>query len=67
MKSYNYTINKKEGKIKINGNEVPAFINKKANITLVGLKNKDGFEELLTTVEKQAAKPIDSSEKLSDR
>ncbi len=31
----------------------------------INAKNKDGFEELLTTVEKQAAKPIDSSEKLS--
>ena len=31
----------------------------------INAKNKDGFEELLTTVERQAAKPIDSSEKLS--
>ena len=31
----------------------------------INAKNKDGFEELLTTVEKQSKKPIDSSEKLS--
>ena len=31
----------------------------------INAKNKDGFEELLTTVEMQAANPIDSSEKLS--
>ena len=31
----------------------------------VNAKNKDGFDELLTTVEKVAAKPIDSSVKLS--
>ena len=31
----------------------------------INAKNKDGFEELLTTVEKQAAKPIDTSAKLS--
>ena len=31
----------------------------------VNAKNKDGFEELLTTVEKAAANPIDSSLKLS--
>ena len=31
----------------------------------INAKNKGGFEELLTTVEKQAANPIDSSEKLS--
>ena len=31
-----------ESTIKINGIEVPAFINKKSNITLVGLKDKDG-------------------------
>ena len=31
----------------------------------VNAKNGDGFEELLTTVEKAAANPIDSSEKLS--
>ena len=34
-------------------------------IVEVNAKNKDGFDELLTTVEKQAAKPIDSSQKLS--
>ena len=31
----------------------------------INAKTKDGFEELLTTVEKQSKKPIDSSEKLS--
>ena len=31
----------------------------------VNAKTKDGFEELLTTVEKAAAKPVDSSAKLS--
>ena len=31
----------------------------------VNAKNKDGFEELLTTVEKQSSKPIDTSAKLS--
>lgn len=31
----------------------------------INAKNKDGFEELLTTVEKQAANPIDTSAKLS--
>ncbi len=31
----------------------------------INAKNKDGFEELLSTVEKQAAKPIDTSAKLS--
>ncbi len=31
----------------------------------INAKNKDGFDELLTTVEKQSDKPIDSSEKLS--
>ncbi len=31
----------------------------------INAKNGDGFEELLTTVEKQAANPIDSSAKLS--
>jgi ferrous iron transport protein B len=31
----------------------------------VNAKTKDGFEELLTTVEKASQKPIDSSEKLS--
>ena len=31
----------------------------------INAKNKDGFDELLTTVEKAAANPIDSSEKLS--
>ena len=31
----------------------------------INAKNKDGFEELLTTVERQAAKPIDTSAKLS--
>ncbi len=31
----------------------------------INAKNKEGFEELLNTVEKQASKPIDSSEKLS--
>ncbi len=31
----------------------------------VNAKNKDGFDELLTTVEKAAANPIDSSAKLS--
>ena len=31
----------------------------------INAKNKDGFEELLTTVEKQSKKPIDSSAKLS--
>ena len=31
----------------------------------VNAKTKDGFEELLTTVEKVAAKPVDSSAKLS--
>ena len=31
----------------------------------INAKNKDGFDELLTTVEKQAANPIDTSEKLS--
>ena len=31
----------------------------------INAKNKQGFEELLTTVEKQAENPIDSSEKLS--
>ncbi len=31
----------------------------------INAKNKGGFEELLTTVEKQAANPIDSSAKLS--
>lgn len=31
----------------------------------INAKNKDGFDELLTTVERQSAKPIDSSEKLS--
>ena len=31
----------------------------------INAKNKDGFEELLTTVERQAANPIDSSEKLA--
>lgn len=31
----------------------------------INAKNKDGFEELLTTVEKQATNPIDTSAKLS--
>ena len=31
----------------------------------INAKTKDGFEQLLTTVEKQSKKPIDSSEKLS--
>ena len=31
----------------------------------INAKNRDGFEELLKTVEKQSKKPIDSSEKLS--
>ena len=31
----------------------------------INAKTKDGFEELLTTVERQSRKPIDSSEKLS--
>ena len=31
----------------------------------INAKNKDGFEQLLTTVERQAAKPINTSEKLS--
>lgn len=31
----------------------------------INAKNKDGFEELLTTVEKQSKNPIDSSEKLA--
>lgn len=31
-----------ESTVKINDIEVPAFVNKKANITLVGLKDKDG-------------------------
>ena len=31
----------------------------------INAKTKDGFEELLSTVERQAANPIDSSEKLS--
>ena len=31
----------------------------------INAKTKDGFEELLTTVEKQAGKPIDTSAKLS--
>ena len=31
----------------------------------INAKTKDGFEELLTTVEKQSKKPIDSSKKLS--
>ena len=31
----------------------------------INAKNKDGFEELLTTVEKQAKNPVDSSAKLS--
>jgi ferrous iron transport protein B len=31
----------------------------------INAKTKDGFEELLTAVEKQAANPIDSSEKLT--
>ena len=35
------------------------------NVVEVNAKTKDGFEELLTTVEKAAAKPVDSSAKLS--
>mgnify|MGYP007115399905 CR=1 FL=1 len=31
----------------------------------INAKNKDGFDELLMTVEAQAKNPIDSSEKLS--
>ena len=31
----------------------------------INAKNKDGFDELLTTVEKQSKNPIDTSEKLS--
>ena len=31
-----------ETTIKINGIEVPAFVNKKSNITIIGLKDKDG-------------------------